>query len=310
MKVLVTGALGHIGSALIRDLRFRQTFDTILWADNLETDRYCSTFNLPSDTSYKALLGDVQDTVSETVLENVDVVVHLAGQTDQVASMNDPRSMLDTNLRITQYLSDACAKTQTRLIFPSSTSVYVGRTGAISEDCSNLEPNTPYAKTKLLEERAILQGGVEAGFLILRLGTIFGVSPGMRFHTAVNRFCWQASMGLPVQVWSTAMNQMRPYLHLQDAIDAITHACTHGVFPNLVVDAVSENASVSQVLSIIQAHGLNVEVLLVDSPAMNASSFVVESDTASMLGFQFKGSLQLGIDEILRSIAAANSFRI
>ena len=47
-----------------------------------------------------------------------------------------------------------------------------------------------------------------------RFGTIFGASPGMRFHTAVNKFCWQAVMGQPITVWSTAYDQKRPYLEV------------------------------------------------------------------------------------------------
>jgi nucleoside-diphosphate-sugar epimerase len=45
----------------------------------------------------------------------------------------------------------------------------------------------------------------------------------MRFHTAINKFCWQAVMGKPLTVWATAKNQERPYLALSDAIRAITY---------------------------------------------------------------------------------------
>ena len=53
--------------------------------------------------------------------------------------------------------------------------------------------------------------------IILRLGTIFGVSKGMRFHTAVNKFCYQAAFKKPLTIWKTAYDQKRPYLDLQDA---------------------------------------------------------------------------------------------
>ena len=29
----------------------------------------------------------------------------------------------------------------------------------------------------------------------------------MRFHTAINKFCWQAVLGQPLTVWTTAKNQ-------------------------------------------------------------------------------------------------------
>ena len=62
--------------------------------------------------------------------------------------------------------------------------------------------------------------------IIFRFGTIYGPSEGMRFHTAVNKFCWQAAMGQPITVWKSAYEQSRPYLDLNDASRAILHSMT------------------------------------------------------------------------------------
>ena len=48
----------------------------------------------------------------------------------------------------------------------------------------------------------------------LRLGSICGTSPGMRFHAAISKFCYQASIGQPLTVWETALKQKRPFLSL------------------------------------------------------------------------------------------------
>ena len=41
----------------------------------------------------------------------------------------------------------------------------------------------------------------------------------MRFHTAVNKSCWQAVMGQPLTVWETAYGQKRTYLmHLEQFV--------------------------------------------------------------------------------------------
>src|ERR1700704_5984440 len=57
--------------------------------------------------------------------------------------------------------------------------------------------------------------------VIFRFGTIAGASIGMRFHTAVNKFAWQACLGIPITVWRTALHQKRPYLSLRDAVRAL-----------------------------------------------------------------------------------------
>ena len=48
MKIVVTGALGHIGSRLIRELPTIFPDANIVLIDNLSTQRYCSLFNLPT----------------------------------------------------------------------------------------------------------------------------------------------------------------------------------------------------------------------------------------------------------------------
>ena len=54
-------------------------------------------------------------------------------------------------------------------------------------------------------------------YTTFRFGTIAGTSKGMRFHTAVNRFCLDASLNRNINVYKTALNQYRPYLSLSDA---------------------------------------------------------------------------------------------
>ena len=53
MKIVVAGALGHIGSRLVRDLPFSFPGSEIVMVDNMMTQRYCSLFNLPKEGSYR-----------------------------------------------------------------------------------------------------------------------------------------------------------------------------------------------------------------------------------------------------------------
>ena len=43
--------------------------------------------------------------------------------------------------------------------------------------------------------------GKDTKYLILRFGTIFGTSVGMRFHTAINKFCYEVVMKRPLTIW-------------------------------------------------------------------------------------------------------------
>ena len=52
MKIIVTGAIGHIGSYIIRDLGVFFPKSEILMIDNMMTQRFPSLFNLPSSANY------------------------------------------------------------------------------------------------------------------------------------------------------------------------------------------------------------------------------------------------------------------
>jgi len=78
------------------------------------------------------------------------------------------------------------------MIHLSSTNIYGTQRELVDEEYSLLElqPQSPYAETKLKEERFLQTLGVseDLRFIICRFGTICRASPGMRFHTAINKF--------------------------------------------------------------------------------------------------------------------------
>ena len=59
MKFIITGALGHIGSRLVRELPLLLPDIDIVMIDDLSTQRYCSLFNLPTQTTYTFIQGDL-----------------------------------------------------------------------------------------------------------------------------------------------------------------------------------------------------------------------------------------------------------
>ena len=223
MKIVVTGALGHIGSRLIRELPAMFPEAEMVMLDNLLTQRYCSLFNLPASGQYRFLEDDVLTADLPSIFDGATAVVHLAAITDAANSFQIKEEVEQVNFNGTERVAQACRQVDCALVFPSTTSVYGSQAEEVDEDCpfSDLKPQSPYAEAKLKAERLLQNLGEEKDlkFVICRLGTIFGTSIGMRFHTAVNKFCWQAVMGQPLTVWKTALHQNRPYLDLGDAVD-------------------------------------------------------------------------------------------
>ena len=78
MKIVVTGATGHIGSYLIRDLGLQFKESEILMIDNMMTQRFASLFNLPKVGKYSFVEGDVRLMDLNSLLKDTDIVIHLA----------------------------------------------------------------------------------------------------------------------------------------------------------------------------------------------------------------------------------------
>ena len=303
MKFVITGALGHIGSRLIRELPLLLPDIDIVMIDDLSTQRYCSLFNLPTQTTYTFIQGDLLKLDLKSIFAGTDVVIHLAAITNATKSFDNQEQVEYVNYTTSLRVAETCVATNAKMFLISSTSVYGTQKSQVDENCSSdeLNPQSPYAATKLKEEVMVKQKCLKEGLqgIILRLGTIFGTSPGMRFHTAVNKFCWQAVMGTPLTVWETAYNQKRPYLDLVDAIRAIAFFVTSNQFNGKVYNVVTLNATVKEVVNSIQEFIPNLKIKFVTNKIMNQLSYEVLPAHLNEENFIFKGNLKQGLKDTI-----------
>lgn len=302
MRVIITGGLGHIGSRLLES-RF---FDEAIVVDNLSTQRYSSLFNLRRK-SVTFIEKDVQKIQSKDFAKMgpIDVVIHLAAITDASGTAHLGKKVLDHNFSATENIVELCDELNIPLIFPSSTSVYGSQAQLVDEYCSELNPQSPYAESKIKEE-ALIQNHNSRRFksVILRLGTISGFSTGMRFHTAVNRFCWQAANGESLTVWKTAIDQKRPYLSLDDLERALIFIIEKKLFDSKVYNIVTSNLTVRDIISFIEVSiGQEIMINYVDSPIMNQLSYEVSCERFKNLGFKFYGKIESDIHKSLELLA-------
>jgi UDP-glucose 4-epimerase len=311
MRIVVTGALGHIGSRLIRELPFALPGAEVVMLDDLSTQRYCSLFNLPEKGRYSFHQADVLTADLASLFVGADAVVHLAAITDATTSFDKKDQVEEVNYLGTKKVAEACVSAQCPLIFPSTTSVYGTQDEVVDEDCpvTDLKPQSPYAESKLKAERLLQEMGQQAGlrFVIGRLGTIFGTSIGMRFHTAINKFCWQAVMGLPITVWRTAWEQNRPYLELGDAVNALAFVIERSLYDGRVYNIVTTNTSVRQIVETISVYRPAATVQFVDTQIMNQLSYHVSNARFKNLGFESKGDLKQGIGDTISLLAQARN---
>jgi UDP-glucose 4-epimerase len=303
INILITGPLGHIGSKFIHSLSENHNIDKVILIDNFYTLRYPSLFNLPTGVKFKFIEADILKYDFENILIDIDVVIHLAAITEAANSFEMEDKVMEVNFQGTTKVAEACAKTGKKLIFISTTSVYGTENDLVDEDCSDdeLQPQSPYAKSKLLAESSLFRLSEkyqDFQFVICRFGTIFGTSIGMRFHTAINKFIWQAAVDEPVTVWKTALNQRRPYLLLDDAVRALYFIIDHDHFNNTVYNVLSINITVNEIIDEIKKYLPGLKINFVDSKIMNQLSYEVSCEKFKALGFEFKGTIRDIVDSI------------
>ena len=299
MRVVVTGALGYVGSQLIRS-RWPATVDELILIDNLSTQQPTTLFDAVPQCPMRVVEADVRRLDLQRLLQPRDVVIHLAAIAGVEADTYTAADLADVNVRGTRRVAEACAASGARLVFLSSTSVYGGYDGAVDETTA-LEAHPPtyaYAISKWQAEQEIEAIGAERlDYVVLRCGTIYGPSPASRFHTAISRFCWQATIGAPLSVWTTAIDQRRPYLDLDDAVRAIQFLMVPRRYH--LYNAVTETATVREVVAILSDLVPGVTIEHVDSPAMTARSQDVAAARLADEGFACEGGLRRAISRLL-----------
>lgn len=216
--VLVIGGAGHLGSVLCRqlldaDYRVR-CLDILMFGDDaigelLDRDRF------------ELLEGDFRNV--ETVVKAVkgtDAVIHLGAIVGDPACAVDEDYSVDVNYAATRMIREVCRGFGVRrFVFASTCSVY-GAGDHVLDEHSKLNPVSLYARTKIDSERAILSLHDETfSPTVLRLATVFGLSPRPRFDLAVNIVTAMAVREGKCKIFGGS--QWRPFIHTSDVARAM-----------------------------------------------------------------------------------------
>ena len=225
-RVLVTGGLGFIGSALGR--RLTDLGADVLLVDSLIPEYGGNLFNIAGyENRLKVNIADVRDEFSmDHLVQGRDFLFNLAGQNSHLDSMRDPYTDLDINCRAQLSILEACRKNNPgiKIVFTSTRQLY-GKPDYLPVDERHLlHPTDVNGINKMAGEwYHILYNhvyGIRA--VSLRLTNTYG--PRMRVKDARQTFLgiWirRVIEGLPFDVFGDGM-QVRDFNYVDDVVDAI-----------------------------------------------------------------------------------------
>ena len=300
MNLLITGGFGHIGSYIVANINKIKKIKKLYIIDNIYNNKPNSLFKIrKTKTKIYLFNKDLSKKDSLKFFPKVNIVLHLASMTDAEKSIALKKKIHDNNLGVFNNVVNYCKKNSTKLIHISSTSVYGQLSGYLDESLKKLKPQTPYAKIKLKEEE-ILKKVKKFNYLSFRFGTIAGISPGMRFHTAVNKFCISAILNQPIPVWTNALNQFRPYLSLEDAFRAIKFTIENNKFDNKVYNVLTSNLTVKHIVEMIKKYKKNVKINYVKSKIKNQLSYKIDDGRFERNFFKLRGNIQNDVKKTIQ----------
>ncbi|RPG97034.1 MAG: NAD(P)-dependent oxidoreductase [Candidatus Pelagibacter sp. TMED165] len=300
MKILITGSCGHIGSYIVSNIHKIRGIKELILVDNLSSSQPYSLNNINKKIKNNFYLLDVSKLGSLRKFKKVDVIIHCASFTNAQSSFEQKNNMYKNNLNCMRNVINYCKKNKTKLIHISSTSIYGRNASLIREgDKAFIKPISPYARIKLIEEKMLSENNNKLNYITFRLGTIAGVSKGIRFHTAINKFCFQAALNQKIEVYRTALNQYRPYLSLKDAFKVFKFCLEKNYFKNIPINVLSGNFTVKDIIKKISKYKNNIKIRYIDVKIMNKINYMIDNSKLNSLGIKIHSNLEKEIKETL-----------
>jgi nucleoside-diphosphate-sugar epimerase len=261
--------------------------------------------------------------LNENDLQGFDVVLQLAGISNDPFGNLKPEVIYDPTRKYAVEIARMCKKLGVRYIFPSSCSVYGIGDGLLDEN-GPVNPQTPYSLNKLQIEQDLAELA-DSTFspIALRLATVFGSSPRIRFDVVINMLCGMAVAQKQV-VLNSDGQAWRPHLFIDDVFEAF-RCCIEWDYKEsklmvLNVGRNDNNWKILDVARLIQSKVAGCELKFLGNSSTDESvalvkdrkiqdgvdkrTYCVSFDRIHTIlpGFEAKWDIEKGIDQLLNDL--------
>lgn len=272
LKVLITGGAGFIGSTLA--IRAAELGADVTVIDSLIPEYGGCLYNLePIKEKIRINLSDIRDSFSlRPLIEDVDILFNLAGQTSHMDSMKDPHTDLTINCMAQLNLLETCRQfnPNIRIVFASTRQIYGKPSYLPVDENHNINPVDINGIHKYAAELYYGLYGKVYGIrtCILRLTNTIG--PRMRIKDARQTFVgiWirQLLEGHPIEVWGG--EQLRDFNDVEDVVHAmLTASQDNNCFGEIFNLGSQEKISLIELATMMkEIHGSG-ELKIMDYPA-------------------------------------------
>jgi len=302
MHHFVAGGAGYIGSVLVPVLLEKGHDVTVL--DRLYFGDTLAAPKARFGERLRIVRGDVRS-FDRKLMTGIDTVIDLSGISNDPSCELEPELTRSVNVDGARHLAGAAVEAGVRrYVYSSSCSVYGHGEGLGLTEKSPRHPVSLYARAKAeVEDFLMASKGMDV--CALRLATVFGLSPRMRFDLAINVMTKNAYVGRRITV-DGGGRQWRPFVHVRDVARAFELAAS------------AEREKVAGKVFNIGSDGNNVQILnlafrvrdaIPGTEVVHAATdpdlrdYNVSFDRAQReLGFKTEKTIDDGIREVLAAL--------
>jgi len=242
-KILIVGNQGYLGSRLTEYLQERG---------------YDCTGMLTEPKPLNTVVKDARLLIDENI-KGFNVLILLAGISNDPFGHMSSEQIYDPTRDYALSIAEMCKKLGVKFIYPSSCSVYgAAADGGFLDENSPTNPQTAYSINKIQVEEGLLKIADDSfSPIALRFGTVYGMSPRIRFDVVINMLC-----GLALSTKKITLNSdgqaWRPHLHIDDACESfrccIDWECESGKLMVLNVGRNEDNSKIIDIAKIIHSN--------------------------------------------------------
>jgi nucleoside-diphosphate-sugar epimerase len=301
-NILVIGGAGYIGSALLPKLLDRgyhvRLLDLFLFGKE-------PIANVIGHHNLEIVHADFRhvDKIVQA-MNGMDEVIHLGAIVGDPACSVDRELTVEVNLMAVRMIAEVAKGSGIRrFCFASTCSVY-GASDEILDEWSHLNPLSLYARSKLASEKVLMQMADEHfSPVVLRFGTVYGLSGRTRFDLVINLLTAKAVKEGTITVFGEG--QWRPFLHVSDAALALLKAVEapmdliHAQVFN--VGSNEQNYQLGDAAHIIQSFVPRAKVVDMGADTDFRNYRVDFSKIKKMLSFTPEWTLEKGVQQVIEA---------
>jgi len=227
VRYLITGGAGFIGSHLAE--RLLEKGEQVVLLDNLSTGSMENIRHLKGSDRLEYHLDGIENRqILAELVDDADVIVHLAAAVGVKLIVESPVRTIETNVNGTQMILEAASKKKKLVLIASTSEVYGKNTNVPFHEDADLvlgattKGRWSYAASKALDEFLALSYWKEKKqpVIVVRFFNTVGPRQTGRYGMVLPNFVKRALDGEPIEVYGNGQ-QSRCFCDVRDTVEAL-----------------------------------------------------------------------------------------